>query len=223
MFETQTIVREDTTLQKNKCEYYESESRLKTVQKTPTPFLGTIIEGSYYLSHSPFGTNNSCWIDISQAPINQNHFMEITPTFVFPDDEREYNKVDSFLNRIKKKIDSFINFAENWDGENSACINADTISLVKAEIKEIDKIIRKRNNDDKCFKDYFNFVGPVSDGSITIELKNKNKELDIEFNSTNLNKFYFISLEIVDNKDKISEGYFLIENLSSKIDWLLNA
>ena len=123
-----------------------------------------------------------------------------------------------FLDYIFEKLDQFRDLTDNWDSEGAAAISASTINLAKDITK---KIISYFSNLGKDINKYFDFVAPVSDGSISLRLKNRKRELNLEFNDSNRNKFYFMKVEFDNKNFQITDGHEKNENLDSLLRWLL--
>lgn len=222
MFETTTTSENRTGIEIPVCDYNRSKIPSNQIGKSYTDFSTREDKAPYY--NLKFDNNTGQFIVVKSDTVRYEILFELLSEFFDINLYRQVDIVDPFLDNIFKKIDSFIDLTDNWDGEGALGISPETIESAKIGISIIKNSIETQGKyKGLCFKDLFVFVGPVSDGSITCELKNKNRELDIEFNGNKPESVYLISLEEFDIKDEIKEGLIRIDELESKIVWLLYA
>lgn len=116
---------------------------------------------------------------------------------------KEYESI-SYPHRVEiQKIRSFSELEKNWDSYDAQEISSDVISQAVDLIKEIDKL------DEEV---YFSSPGP--NGEVMVELKRKDKEVEIIIYKE---KMKYVTFE---NGDFEKQGEFKIQILPEIIAWL---
>ncbi|MBC8277771.1 MAG: hypothetical protein H8E46_06030 [FCB group bacterium] len=125
----------------------------------------------------------------------------------------------STIDDVLSEIDKLSMLSNNWDDEGAIAISDGTARHSKDQIRKIQAFLFIKN---QSFKSVFSFIGPVSDGSITIEFSHLNKELDIEFNDHNPGEVYFIKSFTLNQEESIEEGKLKISDIRLLLSWLLD-